>query len=194
MKAYQATYPVRVMSRVLKVSASGFYAWLLRLPSEHARSDVVLGDRIEAISRRSRSTYGRPRIPAELADEGIRVGGKRVARLMRNRSICGASRRKTIVTTIRDRAAKPAPDLVDRRFTAGPRATTPYACACPVSSSSTAPVIERTQSSSRLCAQPNIRDRAETQRGPHRRRLLRQSLSMRPGLPEALLAARVRDQ
>ncbi len=118
MKAYQATYPVRVMSRVLKVSASGFYAWLLRLPSEHARTDVVLGDRIEAISRRSRSTYGRPRIHAELTDEGIRVGGKRVARLMRNRSICGASRRKTIVTTIRDRAAKPAPDLVDRRFTA----------------------------------------------------------------------------
>ncbi len=118
MKAYQATYPVRVMNRVLKVSASGFYAWLLRLPSEHARSDVVLGDRIEAISRRSQSTYGRPRIHAELADEGIRVGGKRVARLMRNRGICGASRRKTIVTTIRDRAAKPAPDLVDRRFIA----------------------------------------------------------------------------
>ncbi|MBC5805692.1 MAG: IS3 family transposase [Candidatus Eremiobacteraeota bacterium] len=106
------------MSRVLQVSASGFYAWLLRLPSEHARSDVVLGDRIEAISRRSRSTYGRPRIHAELADEGIRVGGKRVARLMRDRNIYGASRRKTIITTIRDRTAKPAPDLVDRRFTA----------------------------------------------------------------------------
>ncbi|MBC5805013.1 MAG: IS3 family transposase [Candidatus Eremiobacteraeota bacterium] len=88
------------------------------MPSEHARSDVVLGDRIEAISRRSRSTYGRPRIHAELADEGIRVGGKRVARLMRDRNIYGASRRKTIITTIRDRTAKPAPDLVDRRFTA----------------------------------------------------------------------------
>ncbi len=61
--------------------------------SEHARSDELLGDRIEAISRRSRSTYGRPRIHAELADEGIRIGGKRVARLMRKRRICGASRR-----------------------------------------------------------------------------------------------------
>lgn len=37
---------------------------------------------------------------------------------MRNRSICGASRRKTIITAIRDRDAKPAPDLVERRFTA----------------------------------------------------------------------------
>lgn len=118
MKAYQAVYPVRVMSRMLKVSASGFYAWLLRSPSEHAQTDLLLGDRIEAISLRSRSTYGRPRIHAELADEGIRVGGKRIARLMRNRSICGASRRKTTVTTIRDGDAKPAPDLVDRRFTA----------------------------------------------------------------------------
>ncbi len=118
MKAYQATYPILTMSRVLNVSASGFYAWMSRSPSEHARIDAMLGDRIEAISRRSRSTYGRPRIHAELADEGIRISGKRVARLMRNRSICRASRRKTTVTTIRDRNAKPAPDLVDRRFTA----------------------------------------------------------------------------
>ena len=118
MKAYQAVYPVRVMSRMLKVSASGFYAWLLRSPSEHAQTDLLLGVRIEAISLRSGSTYGRPRIHAELADEGIRVGGKRIARLMRNRSICGASRRKTTITTIRDRDAKPAPDLVARRFTA----------------------------------------------------------------------------
>ncbi len=118
MKAYQARFPVRVMSRVLKVSASGFYAWLLRLPSQHARADVLLGDRIEAISLRSRSTYGRPRIHAELAEDGICVSGKRVARLMRNRNVCGASRRKTTTTTIRDRDAKPAPDLVDRRFLA----------------------------------------------------------------------------
>ncbi len=78
----------------------------------------VLADRIEAISRRSRSTYGRPRIHAELVDEGIRISGKRVARLMRNRSIYGASRHRTTIATIRDRDAKPAPDLVERRFTA----------------------------------------------------------------------------
>ena len=112
MKAYQATYSVYTMSRVLKTSASGFYAWMKRSPSEHAQSDLLLGDRIEAISRRSRWTYGRPRKDAELVDEGIRISGKRVARLMRNRSICGASRRKTMITTIRGRDAKPAPDLV----------------------------------------------------------------------------------
>ena len=118
MKAYQAQYPVRTMCRVLEVSASGYYAWASRSPSKHAQEDALLGDRIEAIFRRSRSTYGRLRIHAELLDDGVRVGAKRVARLMRNRSIYGASRRKTTTTTIRDRDARPAPDLVERRFAA----------------------------------------------------------------------------
>ena len=118
MKAYQASYPIRTMCRVLEVATSGYYAWIRRPPSEHTQSDLLLGDRIDAIFRRSRSTYGRPRIHAELADDGIHVSGKRVARLMRNRNIYGASRRKTTITTIRDRDARPAPDLVERRFTA----------------------------------------------------------------------------
>lgn len=106
------------MCRVLEVSTSGYYAWIRRSPSKHAQSDLLLGDRIEAIFRRSRSTYGRPRIHFELAEDGIRVSGKRVARLMRNRNVYGASRRKKTITTIRDRDARPAPDLVERRFTA----------------------------------------------------------------------------
>lgn len=118
MKAYQADYPVSVLCRLLEISKSGFYAWLHRPPSRHALIDLQLGDRIEAIHRRSRSTYGRPRIHAELIEEGIRVSGKRVARLMRERSIHGASRRPTVITTRRDRDARPAPDLVDRRFVA----------------------------------------------------------------------------
>ena len=118
MKAYQAQYTVTMLCRVLDVSPSGYYAWCKRPPSAHRQADVVLGDRIEAIFRRSRSTYGRPRIHADLVDEGIRIGGKRIARLMRERQIKGASRRKGTITTIRDRDARPAPDLVDRKFKA----------------------------------------------------------------------------
>lgn len=66
----------------------------------------------------SRGTYGRPRIHAELADEGERVGPKRVARLMKAEGIEGVSRRKHVVTTQRDVGARPAPDLVERRFSA----------------------------------------------------------------------------
>lgn len=118
MKAYQAKYTVAMMCRVLEVSPSGFYAWLKRAPSARRQSDLLLGDRIEALYLQSRSTYGRPRLHADLRDEGINVSGKRLARLMRERQIVGVSRRKGIITTVRDRDARPAPDLVDRNFRA----------------------------------------------------------------------------
>jgi putative transposase len=118
VKAYQAEYPVVTMCRVLEVSPSGYYAWRQRGPSQHAQEDLKLGDRIEALHRQSRRTYGRPRIQADLRDDGIRVSDKRVARLMRERGIHGASRRKGFKTTVRDRDARPAPDLVEREFKA----------------------------------------------------------------------------
>jgi putative transposase len=111
-------YRVSRLCRILNVSPSGFYAWSKRPPSAHRQSNIALGDHIEAIYRRSRSTYGRPRIHDDLKDEGIYVSGKRVARLMRERDIKDVSRRKGITTTIRNRDARPAPDLVDRKFQA----------------------------------------------------------------------------
>jgi putative transposase len=118
VRAYQASYAVTTMCRVLEVSASGYYAWRKRPVSARARSDSLLGDRIEAIHRRSRSTYGRPRVQAELRDEGLFVSDKRVARLMQERALRGASRRKSVRTTVRDHDAEPSHDLVNRNFTA----------------------------------------------------------------------------
>jgi len=106
------------MCRLLGVSASGFYAWRKRAPSERAKSDAVLAHRIRGIHERSRATYGVPRVHAELAADGICVGKKRVARLMKLDSLEGISPRKSTFTTRRDRNAQPAPDLVDRDFTA----------------------------------------------------------------------------
>ena len=118
MRAYQAVYPVSTMCRVLEVSKSGFYAWLKRTPSQRRLADVQLGDRIEMYFRKSRDTYGRDRIQADLRDDGIAVSDKRVARLMRERGLRGASRRKFVCTTVRDAMADPANDLVNRNFTA----------------------------------------------------------------------------
>ncbi len=118
MKAYQADYSVSTLCRLHNVSESGYYAWLKRKPSSRALANLALGDRIEAIHRKSRSTYGRPRIQAELKDDGIRTSDKRVARLMRERHCYGASRRKWITTTTRDRDAAVSSDLVKRDFTA----------------------------------------------------------------------------
>ena len=73
---------------------------------------------IAAIHERSRGTYGAPRVHAELQWEGERVSRKRVARLMQVLGLEGVSRRKGTRTTVRGRGARPAPDLVERDFTA----------------------------------------------------------------------------
>ena len=118
MKSNQAQYCISTLCRVLGVSPSGYYAWSIRPPCARKMADIAIGDRIEVCWRESRQTYGRPRIQADLHDEGIHASDKRVARLMRERNIHGASRRKGFKTTVRDRDARPAPDLVDRKFTA----------------------------------------------------------------------------
>jgi len=118
VKANRAAWKVATMCRVLGVSASGFYAWLERAPSARAQSDARLSDQIKAIHRCSRQTYGMPRVHAELSEQGVRVGGKRVARLMRAAALQGVSRRKWVTTTVRDADARPAPDLVQRHFSA----------------------------------------------------------------------------
>jgi putative transposase len=104
------------MCRVLGVSPSGFYAWRQRPPSARSRADAQLSLRMSAIHYRSHATYGAPRVHAELRAEGIKVGRKRVARLLKKAGLVGASRRKWIHTTVRDRNARPAPDLVERNF------------------------------------------------------------------------------
>jgi putative transposase len=122
VKVNQATHSVGVMCRLLQISRSGFYAWLDRPMSDRDRTDLALMAKIEAIHRRSKEVYGAPNIHAELADDhGIRVGRKRVARLMRAAGLRGATLRRYIVTTQPDLQAPRAVDLVDRRFyTNGP--------------------------------------------------------------------------
>jgi len=104
------------MCRVLGVSPSGFYAWRKRPPSARSHADAQLSLRVSKIHQRSDATYGAPRVHAELAAEGIKVGRKRVARLLKKAGLVGVSRRKWIHTTVRDRSARPAPDLVARNF------------------------------------------------------------------------------
>jgi putative transposase len=79
--------------------------------------DDALIAEIRAAHAASKGTYGAPRLQIDLADIGIRVGRKRVARLMRHAGLAGVSRRKSTITTVRD-GARQAPDLVDRNFTA----------------------------------------------------------------------------
>jgi putative transposase len=113
----QAKYPIATMCRLLGVSSSGYYAWAQRRPSRRAQRDAALVADIRAAHAASRGTYGAPRVHAELAAKGIRVGRKRIARLMSQAGLVGASRRKFVTTTVKG-GGRQAPDLVDRNFTA----------------------------------------------------------------------------
>ena len=117
MKAHQAEHKIATMCRVLRLSRSGYYAWLDRDPSQHAQRDEDLLEEIRVICQRSRGTYGAPRVHAELRASGWAVGKKRVARLMRQDGLSGVTRRRYVTTTQRG-TGRPAPDLVERQFKA----------------------------------------------------------------------------
>ena len=115
--AEKTNYPVAVMCRVFGVNRTGFHNWESRPPSDRALADAWLTERIKQIHDSSRGVYGAPRIHAELQIEhNIRVGRKRVARLMKAGAISGVRPAKRWRTTIRIPGITPASDLVERRF------------------------------------------------------------------------------
>ena len=109
---------------VLGVSPSGFRllrklarydAWRGRGRSHRAKRDDVVRGTIGTIHQQSRGTYGVPRVHAELVAGGCRVSRKRVARLMREASLAGVSRRRGTRTTRVDASHRGAPDRVERQ-------------------------------------------------------------------------------
>jgi len=113
---HAADYGVTRLCKALKMSRSGYYDWKSRPVSAHARRDGELAELIEEIHTRSRTTYGSPRVHAELRRLDQRCSRKRVARLMAARGLVGAHARRKWRRGQPDVA--PAPDLVNRDFTA----------------------------------------------------------------------------
>jgi transposase InsO family protein len=103
---------------LLEVSRSAFYDWHKHLPCARQVADDELAERIEAIWNTSRGTYGWPRVHAQLRRDKVHVGGKRVARIMRQRGLIGRCRRRWKRTTIPDPEAN-AVDLLKRAFGPG---------------------------------------------------------------------------
>jgi transposase InsO family protein len=114
-------FGVEPILRVLEVPVSTFYGWEAqqRRPCLRRRQDAWLLHKIRAVHGRSGGTYGAPRIHAQLRRDGIRTSRKRVERLMGQAGLQGAFLRKRWrCSTRQDPRATPAPDLVDRNFTA----------------------------------------------------------------------------
>jgi putative transposase len=117
--AKKAEHSIAMMCRVLGVSRCGFHAWATRPPSQRAVADQHLTEQIVAIHAANRGVYGSPRVHAELRlEHGIRVGRKRVERLMRHAGITGLIPRRRGRTTIRVPGVRVCGDLVDRAFAA----------------------------------------------------------------------------
>jgi putative transposase len=110
-------FPVSRMCELLGVSTSGYYEWAGRAPSDRTLSDAWLTSKITEIWAKNRKVYGSPRIHADLRlQHGIRVGRKRVERLMREARISGLVLRKRGRTTLRVPGVRVADDLVERDF------------------------------------------------------------------------------
>jgi putative transposase len=116
IEAGQAEFSISLSARMLGVSRSGFHAWRRRPPSERALNDAWLTEKVKEIHAQSRGTYGSPRVHAELRRQGLRVGRKRVERLMRQAGLSGDHKRRKGKTTLRVQGVRVADDLVERDF------------------------------------------------------------------------------
>ena len=114
---YQREFPVRLMCRVLEVAPSGYYAWRKQPTCAHAIADERLLLHVRGAHDTSGGRYGAPRVHRELRAAGLRVGQKRVARLMRTDGLVGTpARRRAPRTTDSTHAFPIAPNLLARRF------------------------------------------------------------------------------
>jgi putative transposase len=105
------------MCRVLGVNRTSFHDWERRPPSDRELYDAFLLERIKEIHAASGGTYGSPRVHAELRlEHGVRVGKKRVERLMAAAGLEGIPVPRKARTTVRVAGVRCAPDLVERDF------------------------------------------------------------------------------
>lgn len=118
MEACREAFSVRRMCSLLEVSASGYYAWRERPPSERAKANEALVQEIKAIHAKSNETYGSPRVHAELVSKGFRAGKNRVARLMQAENIQSRRKKKRQSTTDSSHDYPIAPNLLQQTFQA----------------------------------------------------------------------------
>ena len=116
---HRGVWPVRMMCRVLGLSASGYYAWRVRPESLRAAANRALIEDIRLIHAESCGTYGSPRVHAVLRGHGRRVGRSRVERLMRRAGLRGLAALPRRTRTTDSRHSYPiAPNRLGRNFQA----------------------------------------------------------------------------
>ena len=118
IRDHRDEFRITSMCHVLRVSPSGFYAWLGRPESERSKRHQRLLVDIRAVSKRTRQSYGSPRMHSELADLGHKVGRHQVADVMRKNGVRARRKKKFRVTTDSNHDQPIAPNILDRDFSA----------------------------------------------------------------------------
>ena len=122
VRDHRRRWPTAVLCDVLRVSRSGFYAWLRRPPSRSAGRRLGLVAAIREVHEESRRTYGSPRVHKELARRGVRCCENTAARLMRDHGVRAKSQPRSVPRTTDSRHARPvAENVLARDFTPGRR-------------------------------------------------------------------------
>lgn len=116
MKAMRLKYPVPVMSRILGVSTSGYYAWLDRPLSRRAKEEARLEVEIRAAHKRTRQTFGPERLQNDLAEHGIQVGVCRIKRIRKKLGIRCKQVKKFKATTDSKHKLPVAENLLGQKF------------------------------------------------------------------------------
>ena len=116
MKELRLKYPVPMMRRIMKVSASGYYAWMDWPPSQREQEEVRLELEIRAAHQRTRQTYGPERLQRDLAEHGVRVGICRIKRIRKKLGISCKQKRRFKATTNSRHTLPVAENLLDQRF------------------------------------------------------------------------------
>ena len=116
IEAEKANYPVKVLCELLEVSRSGYYAWVARPAPAKVTGDARLVVEIKAAMMRGRGAYGSPRVHRDLRAGGVRVGKKRIERLMRENDLAARQKRRFVHTTDSRHEYPIAPNLLERDF------------------------------------------------------------------------------
>lgn len=111
-------FPLRLMCRLLSVSASGYYDWRSRKPSRREEENRQLANKIKAIFDDEKSRAGALRITKRLNNEGTPAGRHRVAKIMRSNGWRARAAKKFKATTNSNHQLPVAPNLLQQNFSA----------------------------------------------------------------------------
>jgi len=119
MRELRLKYPIPLMSEMMSVSASGYYAWRDRPLSQHDREELRLELEIKAADRRTKQTYGAERLQCDLAEHGVQVGVCRIKRIRTKLGLRCKQKRKFKATTYSKHNLPVSENILNQQFQVG---------------------------------------------------------------------------